>query len=238
MSHSAARRGRAGAPGRRSVTALAALAALDRPWPRCSGPSVGAAGGSDEASAEAVDWSQVEPAKEITWWSNHPGASQEVEQQFIDELQGRDRHQRQAGHRGRRLRRGRPALPGRLADGRPARPGHRLGRLVVPLPPERPDHAGRRRHGVPGRRRRGLPARAVLRLRVRRQHWAVPYARSTPLFYYNKDLWAAAGLPDRGPETWAELEEWDASLKQEVPEKGSTFGLSTGPRGAAGGSRT
>jgi len=30
----------------------------------------------------------------------------------------------------------------------------------------------------------------------------VPYARSTPLFYYNKDHYAAAGLPDRAPETW------------------------------------
>ena len=40
------------------------------------------------------------------------------------------------------------------------------------------------------------------------QHWAAPYARSTPLFYYNKDLWAKAGLPDRGPKDWAELESW------------------------------
>jgi len=46
-------------------------------------------------------------------------------------------------------------------------------------------------------------------------YW-VPFARSTPLFYYNKDVWAEAGLPDRGPETWDELEEWaPALLKQE-----------------------
>ena len=30
-------------------------------------------------------------------------------------------------------------------------------------------------------------------------HWALPYARSTPLFYYNKAVWQQAGLPDRGP---------------------------------------
>ena len=42
--------------------------------------------------------------------------------------------------------------------------------------------------------------------------WWVPFARSTPLFYYNKDVWAEAGLPDRGPETWAEFAEWAPKL--------------------------
>lgn len=30
------------------------------------------------------------------------------------------------------------------------------------------------------------------------QHYAVPYARSTPLFYYNKDMWEAAACPTAG----------------------------------------
>ena len=42
-------------------------------------------------------------------------------------------------------------------------------------------------------------------------HW-VPFARSTPLFYYNKDIFAEVGLPDRGPETWAEFAEWAPKL--------------------------
>ncbi|MCX6014353.1 MAG: ABC transporter substrate-binding protein [Chloroflexales bacterium] len=42
-------------------------------------------------------------------------------------------------------------------------------------------------------------------------HWT-PFARSTPLFYYNKDMFAAAGLPDRGPKTWAEFAEWAPKL--------------------------
>ncbi|MDO5503294.1 MAG: ABC transporter substrate-binding protein [Actinomycetia bacterium] len=46
------------------------------------------------------------------------------------------------------------------------------------------------------------------------QHFAMPYARSTPLFYYNKDMWEAAGLPDRGPETWEEFAEWAPQLKE------------------------
>ncbi|MEZ4634015.1 MAG: extracellular solute-binding protein [Caldilineaceae bacterium] len=44
------------------------------------------------------------------------------------------------------------------------------------------------------------------------QHYWVPFARSTPLFYYNKEKWAAAGLPDRGPETWDEFMEWAPQL--------------------------
>jgi len=45
------------------------------------------------------------------------------------------------------------------------------------------------------------------------QHW-IPFARSTPLFYYNADLFAAAGLPERGPKNWAEFMEWAPKLVQ------------------------
>jgi sn-glycerol 3-phosphate transport system substrate-binding protein len=47
-------------------------------------------------------------------------------------------------------------------------------------------------------------------------HFALPYARSTPLFYYNKELWAKAGLEDRGPKDWAEFKEWSTALKAAV----------------------
>jgi sn-glycerol 3-phosphate transport system substrate-binding protein len=43
--------------------------------------------------------------------------------------------------------------------------------------------------------------------------WAVPWARSTPLFYWNKAHWKAAGLPDRAPKTWDELAEWAPKLQ-------------------------
>ena len=43
-------------------------------------------------------------------------------------------------------------------------------------------------------------------------HYWIPFARSTPLFYYNKDIWSAAGLPDRAPETWEEFMEWTPQL--------------------------
>lgn len=44
-------------------------------------------------------------------------------------------------------------------------------------------------------------------------YW-LPFARSTPIFYYNKDAWKTAGLPDRGPKTWDEYtKEWVPKLK-------------------------
>jgi sn-glycerol 3-phosphate transport system substrate-binding protein len=48
------------------------------------------------------------------------------------------------------------------------------------------------------------------------QHYALPYARSTPLFYYNKPVWERAGLPDRGPHSWQEFDEWGPQLQRVV----------------------
>ncbi len=42
--------------------------------------------------------------------------------------------------------------------------------------------------------------------------WWMSFARSTPLFYYNKQMWAEAGLEDRGPKTYSELSEWGPKL--------------------------
>lgn len=44
-------------------------------------------------------------------------------------------------------------------------------------------------------------------------HWAVPYARSTPLFYYNKGHFHKAGLPDRAPKTWDEMDDFAKKLQ-------------------------
>jgi sn-glycerol 3-phosphate transport system substrate-binding protein len=50
------------------------------------------------------------------------------------------------------------------------------------------------------------------------KQWALPFARSTPLFYYNKRVWAEAGLPDRGPDTWAEFETWAPKIQKVLGE--------------------
>ncbi|MGO1506222.1 MAG: ABC transporter substrate-binding protein [Brachybacterium sp.] len=41
----------------------------------------------------------------------------------------------------------------------------------------------------------------------------LPQGRSTPLFYYNKEVFEQAGLPDRAPETWSEFREWGNQIK-------------------------
>ena len=48
------------------------------------------------------------------------------------------------------------------------------------------------------------------------KHYALPYARSTPLFYYNKAAWERAGLPERGPRSWQEFDEWGPQLQHVV----------------------
>ncbi|SDU57892.1 ABC transporter substrate-binding protein [Jiangella alkaliphila] len=44
-------------------------------------------------------------------------------------------------------------------------------------------------------------------------YW-LSFGRSTPLFYYNKNVFQQAGLPDRGPDTWSELREWSSAISQ------------------------
>ncbi|MGW5075811.1 ABC transporter substrate-binding protein [Rhodococcus sp. NPDC004095] len=43
---------------------------------------------------------------------------------------------------------------------------------------------------------------------VRGASYWVPFGRSTPLFYFNRQIFADAGLPDRAPQTWDEFREW------------------------------
>jgi len=42
--------------------------------------------------------------------------------------------------------------------------------------------------------------------------YALPFARSTPILYYNRDMFKAVGLPDRAPETWDEFYEFCKKL--------------------------
>lgn len=42
--------------------------------------------------------------------------------------------------------------------------------------------------------------------------WWVPFGRSTPLFYFNRDVFAEVGLPDRAPKTYSEYREWGQAL--------------------------
>ena len=49
------------------------------------------------------------------------------------------------------------------------------------------------------------------------KHYGVPYSRSTNLMYWNTDDLEAAGLPtDRGPESWEEFDEWATAIKDKL----------------------
>ena len=51
----------------------------------CGGPSTSAPA-AGQSSVSAADWSGVKPAPEITFWSNHPGKSQDITQKLIEEF--------------------------------------------------------------------------------------------------------------------------------------------------------
>ncbi|NHN54938.1 ABC transporter substrate-binding protein [Calidifontibacter sp. DB0510] len=48
------------------------------------------------------------------------------------------------------------------------------------------------------------------------KHFAIPYARSTIVFYYNKDVFKKAGLPDRAPTSWDEFTQWAPKLQSAI----------------------
>lgn len=51
---------------------------------------------------------------------------------------------------------------------------------------------------------------------------ALPFNRSTPLFYFNKDQLKAAGLSENGPQTWEELR----TYARKLTKKGERWGFS------------
>ena len=61
------------------------------------------------------------------------------------------------------------------------------------------------------------------------QQWWMSFARSTPLFYYNKEKWAEAGLEDRGPKTYSELSEWGPKLVKKDGSNVTQWGFQHAP---------
>ena len=223
MSHRPTRRHAAAA-----ITAVAALTLT-----ACAGPSVAGADGAgtagDEATAEAVDWSAVEPASEITWWSNHPGQSQAVEQELIDAFEAENPEisvnlVTAGANYDEVAQRFQAAsqtddLPDLVIASDVWWFRYHLNDQIMPLD-DVLEHLDADAEDF-------QPA-LYADYEYEDQHWAVPYARSTPLFYYNKDLWKAAGLEDRGPKTWQELQEWAPKLKAAAGADKSVFEMPDG----------
>ncbi len=77
--------------------------------------------------------------------------------------------------------------------------------------------------------------------RVKGKTYGIPFQRSTPVLYWNKDMFKAAGLdPDQGPKNWDEMREFAKKLTKkdasgavtqwgiEIPSDGNTLWLFTG----------
>ncbi|WP_228728240.1 ABC transporter substrate-binding protein [Brevibacillus composti] len=57
--------------------------------------------------------------------------------------------------------------------------------------------------------------------------YAIPFNRSTPLLYLNRDLLKAAGLDPEGPKSWEELRQFSQALTKKEGDKTKTYGFST-----------
>ncbi|MEG9249873.1 ABC transporter substrate-binding protein [Arthrobacter sp. Soc17.1.1.1] len=197
---------------RRQLLQFSALLGGAAALAACSGPAVSSDVSGGAATEAATDWASVTPAKEITWWSNHPGASKPVEEELIR------RFTAESGITVNLVTAG--ANYDEVAQKFQAATGTGNGPDVVVA-----SDVWWFRYMINGQ---SLPLDEIAEhldfdtadynetlysdYRFKDAHWAVPYARSTPLFYYNKDAWAAAGLPDRSPETWDEFMEWAPKL--------------------------
>jgi len=183
----------------------------------CSGPNTS---GSTAASSAAngTDWSKVTPASEITFWSNHPGKSADIEAQLIDAY-----HKSQSETKVTLVTAG-ATYEDVAQKFQTAQQGGQLPHVVVFsdvwwfryflndsiinldgvlsfLKVDTSDYVD------------GLYKDYA----YNKLQWAMPYARSTPIFYYNKAMWAAAGLEDRAPKTWQEFATWAPKLKAANP---------------------
>lgn len=186
--------------------AAAALAA-------CGGPSTS---GGGPAAVPEVDYSGVQPAKEITWWTNNPGSSEKVSRQIIDAYQranpGTKVNLVTAGANYEEIAQrfqtaqagGGSQLPDLVVLSDVWWFRYYMQRSIVPMDPliaaTGIDTADYRQQLIEDYRYDG-------------KLWALPWARSTPIFYYNKAHWQKAGLPDRAPATWAEMAEWGPKLQ-------------------------
>ncbi|MCU1575144.1 MAG: hypothetical protein JWO93_3226 [Micrococcaceae bacterium] len=197
---------------RRSVLQLGAAFSGTALLAACGGPSVGSAG-TNLASAPAHDWTTIKPASSITWWSNHPGNSMATEQAIIDGFQkanpGIAVNLVTAGANYDEIAQRFQAASG--TDSLPDLVGasdvwwfrYMINGQIIPL------------DGLASHLQRNTPDFNTILYddyKYHQSHWAIPYARSTPLFYYNKSLWNAAGLPDRAPASWDEFDQWAPKL--------------------------
>lgn len=168
---------------------------------------------SGKVAEAGFDYSGIEPAKEISFWSNHPSGSIDLEQQIIDNFE------KETGIKVELVTAG--ANYDEVAQKfQTAQVSGDAGDLVVLSDTT----------WFPAKLNGSIvPIDDVLAAAdvntdgyydsffadylYEDAHYAVPYARSTILFFYNKDHYAAAGLEDAVPATWDGVKAASEKLK-------------------------
>lgn len=200
---------------RRRFLGLAGLGAGALALSACGGPST--APSQAPTSQAAVDYTGVKPASEISFWSNHPGGSEDVTKEIIkafnatDEGKGIKVNLVTAGSNYEEVAQkfqtqqtaGADKLPDLVVFSDVWWFRYFINDQIAPL-----DSLFTAVGLDKSKYNEGL----MNDYQYANAQWAVPWARSTPLFYYNKDHWKKAGLEDRAPETWEEFGEWAPKL--------------------------
>ena len=188
---------------RRGFLGLTGAAAAGLALTACAGTGGGSGDGGD--------------AKTITFWSNHPGTSKELELELINRFQAKypdltvnlvdagKNYEEVAQKFNAALTGG--DLPDVVVLSDVWWFNYALTKAIEPLDSH---------FGAAGVQLGDYVDSLAADYLFDGKHYALPYARSTPLFYYNKDVWAKAGLPDRGPNSWQEFDEWGPKLQSVV----------------------
>lgn len=198
------------------MAAVAAAGAAALALGACGGPTVdgGDAASGESGSTEAVDWSSVEPAQEITFWTNHPGGSLDVENELVAQFEQESGIKVDLVTAGANY----AEVSQRFQT---AQTSGDQGDLVV-LSDANWFNAYLAGSITPVDEILGAvdvdPGSYVDALYedylYDGSHFALPYARSTPLFYFNKEHYKDAGLPEEAPTTWDQVKEYSLKLKE------------------------
>ncbi|MBP2264967.1 sn-glycerol 3-phosphate transport system substrate-binding protein [Pseudarthrobacter sp. PvP004] len=198
---------------RRHFLGLAGLGAGAAALAACGGPST--AGTADAVDTATIDFSGVKPAASIDFWTNHPGKSQDVEKAIIEKFHAKfpdikvnlvtaGANYEEIAQKFQTSQAAKTGLPGLVVLSDVWWFRYYSNGSIIPID--------------------GLVKQLDIKIddfqkslvddyKYEDKQWALPYGRSTPLFYYNKDHFKAAGLPDRAPATWQEFAEWAPKLK-------------------------
>lgn len=178
--------------------------------------------GSDAAEeAEDLDWSEVEPAESIVFATNHPGGSEDLENELIDQFTAETGIEVEVITSG--------ANYEETSQWFQTGGGSNADVIVLSDATWFPNYLNDALMPVDdvleaaGVDVSGYVEALYEDYLYEDHHYGVPYARSTPLFYYNVDHFEEAGL-EGAPTTWDEVAEYAQTIvDQDVASYGYAF---------------